>query len=131
MEKWTAVPGPLTRGSFVGLFENHLEERLLDQALDITFLRGLGVGGVGGVKSFCSEASKQWGRTSLAHSCWSNGNAADGKSLVGGSNPGRLTVGGGGGGGGGGLTFTLPGFEPPTKTAPAGCTTARSLLGLT
>ena len=44
LEKWTSVPGPLTRGSFVGLFENHLEERLLDQALDITSLRGVGGG---------------------------------------------------------------------------------------
>ena len=44
LEKWTSVPGPLTRGSFVGLFENHLKESLLDQALDITFLRGVGGG---------------------------------------------------------------------------------------
>ena len=51
MEKWTSVPGPLTRGSFVGLFENHLEERLLDQALDITFLRGVG----GGSKVFAQK----------------------------------------------------------------------------
>ena len=36
--------GPLTRGSFVGLFANHFEERLLDQVLDITFLRGVGGG---------------------------------------------------------------------------------------
>ena len=54
MEKWTSVPGPLTRGSFVGLFENHLEERLLDQALDITFLRGGGTGGVS--KVFAQKA---------------------------------------------------------------------------
>ena len=58
LEKWTSVPGPLKRGSFVGLFENHLEERLLDQALDITFLRGVGgwgwvgVGGGGGGQNF-------------------------------------------------------------------------------
>ena len=32
--------------------------------LDITFLRG---GGGGGVKSFCSEGSKQWGRLLLSH----------------------------------------------------------------
>ena len=125
MEKWTSVPGPLTRGSFVGLFENHLEERLLDQALDITFLRGVGGLG-GGVKSFCSEASKQWGRLSPTHSCWSNGNAAGGKFSVGGSKPGRLTF----GGGGGGVKFALQGFEPLTKKAPVGCTTTRSLLGL-
>ena len=58
------MPGPLTRGSFVGLFENHLEERLLDQALDIIFIRGVGGWGFGGggVKRFCLEASKQWGR---------------------------------------------------------------------
>ena len=118
MEKWTSVPGPLTRGSFVGLFENHLEERLLDQALDITSLRG-----VGGVKSFCSEGSKQWGRTLPTHSCWSNGNAADGKFSVGGSNPGWLPL-----GGGGGVPIALPGFEPPTTKAPFGCTTTRPLL---
>ena len=117
------MPGPLTRGRFVGLFENHLEERLLDQALDITFSRDLG--GRGGVKSFCSQASKQWGRTSPTHSCWPNGNAADGKVSVGGSNPGRLTF-----GGGGGVKFALPVFEPPTKKAPVGCTTTRPLLGL-
>ena len=87
-------------------------------------------GGVGGegVKSFCSKASKQWGRTSLTHNCWSNGNAADVKFSVGGSNPGRLTF--GGGGGGGGVKFTLTGFEPPTKEAPVSCTTIRPLLGL-
>ena len=42
----------------------------------------------------------------------SNGNTADAKFVVGGSNPGRLTV---GGGGGGGARFTPPGFGPPTK----------------
>ena len=47
MEKWTSVPGHLTRGSFVGLFENHLEDRLLDQAPIITFLRGVGGWGWG------------------------------------------------------------------------------------
>ena len=54
LEKWTSVPGPLTRGSFVGLFKNHLEERLLDQVLDITFLRGVGGWGwgVGGGQKF-------------------------------------------------------------------------------
>ena len=41
------MPGPLTRGNFVGLFENHLEERLLDQALDIIFFRGVGGWGFG------------------------------------------------------------------------------------
>ena len=88
---------------------------------------GVGVGWVG-VKSFCSKASKQWGRTSLTHNCWSNGNAPDVKFSVGGSNPGRLTF--GGGGGGGGVKFTLPGFEPVPKEAPVGCTTIRPLLGL-
>ena len=48
------MPGPLTRGNFVGLFENHLEERLLDEALDITFLRGVGGWGwgAGGLQKF-------------------------------------------------------------------------------
>ena len=58
-----------------------------------------GVGGVGGgVKGFRSEASKQWGSRSLSDNRPSNGDAADTTFLVGGSNPGRPTVGGGGGG---------------------------------
>ena len=56
---------------------------------------GGGVGG--GVKSFRSEGFKQWGSTLLMHNCWSNGNTADKRFLVGGLNPGRLTLGGGGG----------------------------------
>ena len=62
-----------------------------------------------------SEGSKQWGGSSLSHNRRSNGNAADAKFSVGGSNRGRLTV---GGGGGSGATFTRPGFEPPTKKTP-------------
>ena len=54
-------------------------------------------GGWGGVKSFRLKGSKQWGSLSLARNRWSNGNAADVKFSVGGSNPGRLTFGGGGG----------------------------------
>ena len=90
------------------------------------FFEGGWVGWGGGVKSFCSEASKQWGRMSLTHNCRSNGNAADVKFSVGGSNPGRLTF----GAGAGGVKSTLPGLEPPTKEAPVGCTTIRPLLGL-
>ena len=82
-----------------------------------------GAGG-GGVKSFRS-GSKQWGSLPLSHNRRLNGNAADANLLVGGSNPGRLTV-----GGGGGAVFTRPGFEPPTKKAPASCITIRPLLGL-
>ena len=52
---------------------------------------------------------------SLPHNCWSNGNVADVRFWVSGSNPGRLTV---GGGGGGGVKFTPPGFEPLTKETP-------------
>ena len=84
-----------------------------------------GVGWGGGVKSFRSEGSKHWGSLSLSHNRRSNGNAADAKFLVGGSNPGRPTV-----GVGGGAVFTRPGFEPPTKKTPASCITIRPLLGL-
>ena len=42
---------------------------------------------MGGVKSFRSKGSKQWGRTSLTHNCWSNGDTADVTFSVGGSNP--------------------------------------------
>ena len=67
-------------------------------------------GGVGGgVKSFRSEGSKQWGSLALSHNRQSNGNATDAKFWVGGSNPGRPTV-GGGGGGDGGAVVTRPGF---------------------
>ena len=55
----------------------------------------------------CSEGSKQWGSRSLLHNRRSNGNAADAKFSVAGSNAGRLTV---GGGGGGGSEFTSPGL---------------------
>ena len=82
------------------------------------FFEGGGWGGPGGVgvKSFRSEGCKQWGSLSLSNNRRSNGNAADAIFLVGGSNLGRLTVGGGsGGGGGGGGVFTRPGFEPLTK----------------
>ena len=65
---------------------------------------------MGGVKSFRSASSKQWGSKSPSHNRRSNGNAADAKFSVGGSNPGRPTV-----GGGGGAIFTRLGFEPPTK----------------
>ena len=68
------------------------------------------------VKSFRSEGSKQWGSLSLSHNRRSNGNAADAKFLVGGSNPGWPTV-----GGGGSAVFTRPGFEPPTKKTPVSC----------
>ena len=89
---------------------------------------GGGGGGVGGgVKSFRSKGSKQWGHTLLTHNCWSNGNAAGVKFSVGGSNPGRLTF----GGSGGGVKYTLLGFEPPTKGTGVGCTTTiRPLLDL-
>ena len=60
------------------------------------FLGG-GVGGGGGVKSFRSTGFKQWGRLAPLHHRRSNGNAADAKSAVGGSIPGRPTFSGGGG----------------------------------
>ena len=82
---------------------------------------------MGGVKIFRSKGSKQWGRKLITHNCWSNGNAADVRFSVGGSNPGRLTF---GGGVGGGVKFTLPGFEPPTKRPGVGCITIRAMLDL-
>ena len=86
-------------------------------------------GGMGrGVKNFRSKGYKQWRSILLSHHQRSSGNAADVKFLVGGSNPGRPTL--GGGGGGGGAKFARSGFEPPTKGTPAGCTTTRPLLGL-
>ena len=81
---------------------------------------------MGGVKSFRSEGSKQWGSTLLTHNYCSNGNAADVKFTVGGSNSGRPTL----GGGGGGAKFTRPGFKPPTKKTPVSCITIRPLLDL-
>ena len=90
------------------------------------FEGGVG-GGVGGGQKFRSKGYKQWRSISLSHHRRSNGNAADAKFLVGGSNPCRPTL---GGGGGGGAKFARPGFEPPTKGTPAGCITTRPLLGL-
>ena len=84
-------------------------------------------GGVGGVKSFCLEGSKQWGRWWLPYNCWSNGNAA------GCGVKGRWFEPRGGysfdaaGGGGGGI-LTSPGFEPPTKKSTVHCITFRPLL---
>ena len=86
-----------------------------------------GGGGWGGVKSFRSEGSKQWGRLWLSNNRRSNGNADNVNVLVGGSNPGWMTFGGGGGGGG---VITRPGFEPPTKKTPVSCITIRPLFGL-
>ena len=80
------------------------------------------MGGGGGVKSFRSEGSKQWGGISLLHHCRSNGNAADAKFSVGGSNLGRPTVGGG--------IFARSGFEPPTNRSAVSCITVRPLLAL-
>ena len=62
----------------------------------------------------------------MSHPRRSNGNVADATFSVGGSNPGRPTV----GGGGGGAISTQPGFEPPTKKTPVSCITIRPLLEL-
>ena len=86
---------------------------------------GVGGGGGGGVKSFRSEGSKQWGSRPPLDNPWSNGNAADAKFSVRGSNPGLLTF-----RGGGGAKCSQPGFEPPTKETPVGCVTNRPLRGL-
>ena len=88
------------------------------------FLREGGPGG--GVKSFRSEGSKQWGSISLKHNRRSNGNTTDAKFSVGGSNPGGPTV----VGGGSGAIFAPPGFEPPTKKSGFSCITVRPLLVL-
>ena len=85
-------------------------------------------GGVGGgLNSFRSKGSKQWGSLVLLHNRRSNRNTAGAKFSVGGSNPGLLAFGGGGGGGG---KFSRPGFGPPTKETPVGCITIWPLLGL-
>ena len=84
-----------------------------------------GGGWVGRVKSFRSIGFKQWGTLALSHDRWSNGNIADAKFSVGGSNPGLLTF-----SRGGGVKCSRPGFEPPTKGAAVGYITIRPLLGL-
>ena len=68
-------------------------------------------GGVGRGQKFSLRRLQAVGTHIGAHNCWSNGNTADIKFSVGGSNPGRLTF---GSGGGGGVKFPLPGIEPPT-----------------
>ena len=85
-------------------------------------------GGLGGVKSFRSEGFKQWGSTVVTHNCWLNGNTADQRFCVAGSNPDRLTL--GGGGGGGGAKMRRLGFEPSTLTAVSDCLTTRPLPDL-
>ena len=85
---------------------------------------GVGVGVGGGVKSACLEGSKQWGGILLSHHR-SNGNAADAKFSVGGSNLGRPTV-----GGGSGAIFAQSGFGPPTKRSAVNCITLRPPLAL-
>ena len=82
-------------------------------------------GGVGGLKSFRSKGCKQWESLAISHNRRSNGNAADAKFSVGGSNPGPLAF-----GGGGGIKFSRQGIEPPTKDSPVGCITIRTLLAL-
>ena len=76
-------------------------------------------GGGGGVNSFRSEGSKQWGGIPLSHHRRSIGNAADAKFSVGGSNPGWPIV-----GGSSGAIFARSGFEPPTKRSAVSCITA-------
>ena len=77
----------------------------------------------GGVKSFRSEGSKQWGSLLLTHNPRSNGNAADTRFLVGGSNPGRPTV-------GGGAVGNRPGFGPPILKILVSRITIQPLLGM-
>ena len=87
---------------------------------------GVGVGGGGGGSKVFAQKAPSRG-ISLSHHRRLKGNAADAKLSVGGSNPGRPTV---GGGGGGGAVFTRPGFEPPTIKTPVSCITIRPLLAL-
>ena len=82
-------------------------------------------GGGGGAKVFAQKATSSGGARRSSHKRWSNGNTADKTFAVGGSNPGQLTF-----GAGSGAKFARPGFEPPTKRTPAGCITARPVLGL-
>ena len=84
-------------------------------------------GEVGGGQKFSLKRLQAVGKHSATTQRRSNGNAADAKFSVGGSNPGQLTF---GGGGGGGVKFSRPGFEPPTKENTVGCITIQPLLGL-
>ena len=85
----------------------------------------MGVGGGGGGQKFSLGRFQAVGKLIAITQRGSNGNAADTKFLVGGSNPGRLTV-----GGGGAAAVPRTGFEPPTKKAPVSCITIRPLLGV-
>ena len=74
--------------------------------------------GCGGVKSFRSEGSKQWGDISLSHNCRSNGNA-HGRSILGRRFESWSVDAGGG---------SAAGFEPPTLRSTAACISIRLLL---
>ena len=80
------------------------------------------MGGWGGSKVFAQKATSSGETYCLSHNRWSNGNAADVKFAVGGSNPGRLTF-----SAGGGAKFVQPGFESPTQGTPVDCITTRPL----
>ena len=81
---------------------------------------------MGGVKSFRSEGSKQWGDISLSHNRRSNGNAL-GRSILGR----RFESCPADAGGGAAAVLATPGFEPPTQKSAAACITIRPLLLLT
>ena len=90
------------------------------------FEGGGGRGGLGGGQKFSLRRLQAVGKLILlSHNRRSNGNTAHSKFSVGGSNPGRPTV-----GGSGSAVFNRPGFEPPTKKTPVSCITIRPLLGL-
>ena len=78
----------------------------------------------GGSKVFAQKATSSGETYRVSHNRWSNGNTADVKFAVGGSNPGWLTF------SAGGAQFVQPGFEPPTKGTPVGCIATRPLLCL-
>ena len=74
------------------------------------------VGWGGGSKVFAQKATSSGEAHPSLNSRRSNGNAADAKFAVGGSNPGALTF----GAAGGGAKCAGPGFEPPTEGTPIG-----------
>ena len=83
------------------------------------------VGWGGGSKVFAQKATSSGEAQRSSHNRRSDGNTADVRFAVGGSNPGVLTF-----GTGAGAKFSRPEFEPPTKGTLAGCITTRPLPGL-
>ena len=83
------------------------------------------VGWGGGSKVFAQKATSSGEAFRLSNNRRSNGNAANARFAVGGSNRGLLTF-----RAGGGAEFARLGFETPTQTTPANCITTGPLLAL-